>query len=108
MPRMKSRFEDRTILIPQVEELVEDLRQVKLTRGIPQVVERVADGAGTRHGDFAIALMNLVCAADEDVQPIDLHAAEQPRAHAGDFRTTGTGFGTVARRDDFAANRGGW
>lgn len=108
MPRMKSRFEDRTILIPQVEELVEDLRQVKQVRGIPQVVERVADGAGTRHGDFAIALMNLVCAADEDVQPIDHHAAERPRGLAGDFAFTGTGFGTVARQPDFAAARGGW
>ena len=112
MPRTKTRFEDRTIVIPQSEDLVDDLRQVKLVRGIPQVVDRVADksdgASGKRHGDYAIALMNLVNAADEDVQPIELQTADQPRAHGGDFRATGTGFGTITRRDDFAAARGAW
>jgi len=112
MPRMKARFEDRTILVPQSDGVADDLRMIKLVKGVPMIVDRVdakADGAkGNRHGDYSIALMNLVGAADEDVQPIELHAANQLRKHAGDFTTTRTGFGTVARRDDFANTRGGW
>lgn len=111
MPRLKARFEDRTILVPRHEGVKEDLRLIKLVRGIPKIVDRVdakADGAkGKRHGDYSIALMNLVGAADEDVQPIDVAVLDQPRAQAGDFITTDTGFGTIARRDDFGT-RGAW
>lgn len=111
MPRMKARFEDRTILIPRDEGIKDDLRQVKLVRGVPKIVDRVAskeDGAkGKRHGDYAIAVMNLVGAADEDVQPVDTHAADQPRSMGGDYENTDTGFGTVRRRDDFG-RAGDW
>jgi len=111
MPRMKARFDDGTILLPRSEPVVEDLRLVKLVRGVPMVVDRVSDktdgSKGKRHGDYAIALMNLVGAADEDVQPIDLHTLGTQRAMAGDFATTNTGFGTVARRDSFGG-RASW
>lgn len=111
MPRLKARFDDRTILVPRDDGIVDDLRLIKLVRGVPMVVDRVAakeDGAkGKRHGDYSIALMNLVGAADEDVQPIDLHALGQPRHLSGHFVTTDTGFGTIARRDDFGS-RGSW
>lgn len=105
MPRMKARFDDGTILVPRHEGVIDDLRMIKLVKGIPQIVDRVSDkedGAkGKRHGDYAIALMNLVGAADEDVQPIDLHSLGNERAMSGDFVITGTGFGTVSRRDSF-------
>ena len=105
MPRMKTRFEDRTILIPQSEPIVEDLRLVKLVKGVPMIVDRVADKAdgakGKRHGDYAIALMNLVTAADQDVQPIDLHTLGEERSGGVEFDVTDTGFGTIRRRDDF-------
>ncbi|AOW22752.1 hypothetical protein AVM11_03320 [Sphingomonas melonis TY] len=111
MPRLKARFEDRTLLIPRSDGVLDDLRLVKLVRGVPMVVDRIdakADGAkGKRHGDYAIALMNLVGAADEDVQPIDVHAAGQPRSQSGDYETTDTGFGTVRRHDRFGG-RGDW
>lgn len=109
MPRMKARFDDQTILIPQSDAIVEDLRLIKLVKGVPMVVDRVADkedGAkGKRHGDFAIALMNLVAAADQDIQPVELFALGQTRAQAGEFVTTTVGWGTIRRRDDFG-NRG--
>ena len=112
MPRMKARFDDRTILIPQSDGVADDLRMIKLVKGIPMVVDRVdakADGAkGQRHGDYSIAVMNLVGAADEDVQPIDLDVIGHVRSEAGDFDVTARGFGTVARRDDFGSARGGW
>lgn len=111
MPRLKARFEDRTILIPRNDGVKEDLRLIKLVRGIPKIVDRVdakADGAkGKRHGDYSIALMNLVGAADEDVQPIDLRALGNARSGGGDFHTTNRGFGTIARRDGFG-QRGTW
>lgn len=111
MPRLKARFDDGTIRIPRRDEIVEDLRLIKMVRGVPMVIDRVtdkADGAkGKRHGDSAIALMNLVAASDMDVQPIDLHAAGQQRSMVGDFVTTGAGFGTVARRDTFGQS-GAW
>lgn len=111
MPRLKGRFDDQTIRIPRSDAIVEDLRLIKLVKGVPMVVDRVADkedGAkGKRHGDFAIALMNLVAAADMDVIPIEFSAVGTPRSGGGDFATTGTGFGTVRRVDSFGA-RGGW
>lgn len=85
---------------------------IKLVKGIPMVVDRIdakADGSkGQRHGDYSIAVMNLVGAADENVQPIAVDVIGQQRSQAGDFDTTTTGFGTVARRDDFGRMPGGW
>lgn len=111
MPRLKGRFDDQTIRIPRSDAIVEDLRLIKLVKGVPMVVDRVADkedGAkGKRHGDFAIALMNLVAAADMDVIPIEFSAVGTPRSGGGDFATTDTGFGTVRRVEGFGA-RGGW
>lgn len=111
MPRMKARFEDQTITLPRFDPIVEDLRLIKLVKGVPMVVDRVADKAdgakGKRHGDFAIALMNLVAASDMDVVPIEFDGLGEIRATAGDFDTTDNGFGTVRRRQDFGA-QGTW
>lgn len=111
MPRMKGRFDDQTIRLPQSDAIVEDLRLIKLVNGVPMVVDRVADKAdgakGKRHGDFAIALMNLVAATDMDVIPIEFTATGAQRIAAADYRTTATGFGTVRRVDAFGA-RGGF
>jgi phage FluMu gp28-like protein len=59
MPPMKAAFEDRTIIIPADIDVVDDLRQIKLIRGIPMVPSdartKGSDGL-FRHGDFAVAL----------------------------------------------------
>ncbi len=106
MPRLKARFEDRTILIPRDDGVLDDLRLIKLVKGVPMIVDRIdakADGAkGKRHGDYSIALMNLVGAADEDVQPIEVDVLGTARAMGGTFDFTETGFGTVTRRDSFS------
>jgi phage FluMu gp28-like protein len=77
MPRLKARIEDRTISIPRSDGVIEDLRCIKLVKGIPSIVDRTKDkedGAkGKRHGDTAIALMHLVAAADEDTGPVEFH-----------------------------------
>lgn len=103
MPRLKARIEDRTIMIPRHDGVLDDLKLIKLVKGIPQVIDRSddkTDGAkGRRHGDSAIALMNLVAAVDVGVAPIDFHSAG-PRRAAETHILTSRGFGTVARGRD--------
>lgn len=59
MPKMKDGFEGRKLLIPANDNCVNDLRQIKLVRGIPMVPQGAlvegTDGL-QRHGDFAVAL----------------------------------------------------
>jgi len=70
MPKMKARFEDRTIVLPRDADAKDDLRQIKLVRGIPMVPDTAhtkgADG-GQRHGDTAIAACLANAALDEAV-----------------------------------------
>lgn len=89
MPRLKARIEDRTMLIPFDEGTMDDLRMIKLVRGVPKIPDRSviskADGAkGKRHGDNAIALMHLVAAADDDFGPIETFSTATARAGVGD------------------------
>lgn len=102
MPRMKARMEDRTILIPRHEGVLDDLRLVKLVKGVPMVIDRAddkTDGAkGKRHGDGAIALMNLVAAVDTDIQPLDHLALGAARSSGEEFHVTTRGFGTISRQ----------
>jgi phage FluMu gp28-like protein len=103
MPRLKARIEDRTIILPRHDAVVDDLRCIKLVRGVPKIPDRKADksdGAkGKRHGDTAIALMHLVAAADEDVGPIEIHPSGQKRSSMGDMAQTEIGFGTIRQAD---------
>jgi phage FluMu gp28-like protein len=104
MPRLKARIEDRTIIIPRNEGVLDDLKLIKLVKGVPMIVDRAddrADGSkNKRHGDAAIALMNLVAAVLGAKGPIDFHSTGSRAAPAGDFITTSHGFGTIARGDN--------
>ena len=101
MPRLKARIEDRTLIMPKSEGVIDDLRLIKLVRGVPAIVDRAddrADGSkNRRHGDTAIALMHLVAAADEDIGPFDLHRTGARSPLGGAMLATETGFGTVRR-----------
>ncbi|PZO89071.1 MAG: hypothetical protein DI623_11370 [Sphingomonas sanxanigenens] len=70
MPKMKARFEDRKMLIPANDNLVGDLRQISLIRGVP-MVHHDTKNEGTdglpRHGDFAVALCLAHAASLNDV-----------------------------------------
>jgi phage FluMu gp28-like protein len=106
MPLLRAAIEDRTMLIPHDEGTLEDLRMVKLVRGVPKIPDRSvmskADGAkGQRHGDNAIALMHLRAAADADTGPFDF-LSTGPRQSAPDLMISHRGFGTVAGRSDFS------
>lgn len=70
MPHLKAGFEDRTVAIPQDADLTDDLRQIKLIRGVPMVPKdahtKGSDGL-QRHGDFAPALCLGLAATRSDV-----------------------------------------
>jgi phage FluMu gp28-like protein len=69
-PRFRSRFEDKTILIPKVQDVSDDLRQIRTIGGVgkvPSSVRKEGTEGGKRHADCAIALMNLNAALDAEL-----------------------------------------
>lgn len=58
-PRLKQHFEDRTIELPRDSDVKDDMRAVKLVRGIPTIPDTRKKG---RHGDAFVSLM-LLCSA---------------------------------------------
>lgn len=108
MPPVKAAFEDRTIAIPAHVDLVDDLRQVKVTRGVPMVPpdarSKGSDGL-YRHGDFAVALALAFAASFSEVAeyaydgvprraaaPVDRDQDDEdrPSTLAQDLKRTGT------------------
>jgi phage FluMu gp28-like protein len=84
MPPMKAAFEDRTVEILKWDDHVDDLRQIKLVRGIAMVGEAHTKGTDglARHGDFAVALC-LAYAASK-IPPSDFSYQAVPRRTAMD------------------------
>lgn len=66
MPKLKARFEDRTVSIPKDEGVLSDLRSLRVVRGVARVPDaRIGDArGGKRHGDAAIALAMLIYAVN--------------------------------------------
>ncbi len=59
MPPLKAAFEDRNVEILKWADHVDDLRQIKLVKGVAKVpdnAEHKGSDGGLRHGDFAVAL----------------------------------------------------
>jgi phage FluMu gp28-like protein len=105
MPRLKARIEDRTLLLPKTAGVIDDLRLITVINGVPMVRGRASEknSAHKTHGDRAIAFMNLVAAADQDIGEIDFHSAGKRESGGGTTVATDVGFGTVRRSgtDDF-------
>lgn len=57
MPRYKSAFEDRTILLPRDADIIDDHRALKMVRGVAKVPDgkNIGQDKKKRHGDSAIA-----------------------------------------------------
>lgn len=103
MPLLKAGIEDRTFIIPHDEGELDDLRMIKMIRGIPKIPDAPKrskeDGKKVkRHGDNAIADMHLIAAANEDPGDVEFMSAGSRTSAAGDFATSDRGFGTVSRR----------
>lgn len=88
MPKLKARFEDRTIVVPKDADVKSDLRQIRTVRGIPMVppdaATKGADG-GQRHGDVAVAACLAVAAAEDDAVEFGYRGVEA-EAMRGDWR----------------------
>ncbi len=101
MAPMKAAFEDRTLLIPADADLVDDLRQIQMNKGVPMVPAdahtKGADGS-SRHGDFAVALCLAYAASRANPSEIDY----RPVA-----RATSLDRGEARDDDDFANRYGG-
>ena len=66
MPKVKARFEDRTLTVPKDESVLADLRSLRVVRGVARVpTARLIDtNRRRRHGDSAVALGMLVYAVN--------------------------------------------
>jgi phage FluMu gp28-like protein len=114
MPKLKAALEDGTLTdIPRDEHLQSDLRAVKVTRGVPQVANRVqtkdADGVKLqRHGDFAIAAVMECYIASADVGEIAWQSVPGKLGSAPPVGSAAAFFGRQADQDAYAGSMDGW
>ncbi|MEH6737447.1 MAG: hypothetical protein V7695_02740 [Sulfitobacter sp.] len=66
-PRVKKHFEDQTICLANDVDVRDDMRVVKLVRGIPTIPDARNKG---RHGDAFVALMLLLAALKTEYQEL--------------------------------------
>lgn len=72
MPKLKARFEDKTLVLPKRAEILSDFRLLRVVRGVARVPEkRTTDKTGNRHGDAAVAAAMLLDAREQlgNVEP---------------------------------------
>lgn len=81
-PALRKRFEDQSIALPADAEIKNDMRAVKLVRGIPSIPDARSGG---RHGDSFVALMLMLAALKTDYQPADYRAVKR----GGDLDSAG-------------------
>lgn len=75
MPPLKAAFEDDAIRLPRDRDLLDDLRAIRMIRGVARVPDRKTTGSdgGQRHGDAGIAIALMHYASRQDVEIIDYH-----------------------------------
>jgi phage FluMu gp28-like protein len=86
MPKFKAALEDRTISIPRDGDILDDLRALRMEKGIPKIPDgkkALGRDGGQRHGDSAIALCLAVAAKNlTPYQPVEYETL-QTRRFAG-------------------------
>lgn len=81
MPKLKARFEDKTLVLPKRSEILSDFRLLRVVRGVARVPEkRTTDKTGNRHGDAAVAAAMLVDAREQlgNVEPWECETVGMP------------------------------
>ena len=75
MPSFKAAFEDDEIKLPKHEDVITDLGQIKIYRGVPGIDDSRTKGSdgNKRHGDSAIAIFLGFLASKEDITRYELH-----------------------------------
>ena len=81
MPRFKSAFEDDELILPKHEDVISDLGQIVVLRGVPGIDDRENTGSDghKRHGDSAYAIFLAFLASKEDCQRYELHRLNNPQ-----------------------------
>ena len=93
-PRVKKHFEDQTISLPSDVDLRDDMRVVKLVRGIPTIPDARDKG---RHGDAFVALMLLLAALKTEYQAASYDHVPRGGRRNDDSRSVQTTAGFGAR-----------
>ena len=70
MPKLKSRIEDKTVVLPKSADVLSDLRSLRVVKGVARVPDvRGRDATGKRHGDAAVALAMAIHEKLGSVEP---------------------------------------
>lgn len=111
MPKLKAALEDGTLTdIPRDDAIQQDLRAIKMMRGVPQVANRVQtkDAEGVklqRHGDYAIASVMECYIAHAEVGAVAWESVAGKYAQTDPARNF---WGRSNGDDEFATSMGGW
>lgn len=75
MPKFKAAFEDDELKLPKHEDVITDLGQIQIYRGVPGIDDSRTKGSdgNKRHGDSAIAIFLAFLASKEDITRYELH-----------------------------------
>lgn len=75
MPKFKAAFEDDEITLPKHEDVITDLGQIQIYRGVPGIDDSRTKGSdgNKRHGDSAVAIFLAFLASKEDITRYELH-----------------------------------
>lgn len=80
MPRFKAAFEDDELVLPKHEDVISDLGQIIVLRGVPGIDDKENTGSDghKRHGDSAYAIFLAFLASKEDCRRYELHRLNKP------------------------------
>ncbi|WP_194164177.1 terminase family protein [Agarivorans sp. B2Z047] len=83
MPSFKSAFEDNELLLPKHEDVITDLGQIKILRGVPGIDDSrtKGDDGNQRHGDSAIAIFLGFIVSKADLVQYGLHRINDNKAN---------------------------
>ncbi|EJG1589895.1 terminase family protein [Vibrio diabolicus] len=75
MPRFKAAFEDDELKLPKHEDVITDLGQIQMYRGVPSIDDKRTTGSdgNKRHGDSAIAVFLGYIVSHQDITKYELH-----------------------------------
>ncbi|MEQ9865050.1 hypothetical protein AB8809_07695 [Pectobacterium aroidearum] len=80
MPKFKAAFEDDELVVPKHEDVINDLGQIVVLRGVPGIDDKENKGSDghKRHGDSAYAIFLAFLASKEDCRRYELHRLNKP------------------------------
>ncbi|WP_422395213.1 hypothetical protein [Pectobacterium brasiliense] len=80
MPKFKAAFEDDELVVPKHEDVINDLGQIVVLRGVPGIDDKENKGSDghKRHGDSAYAIFLAFLASKDDCRRYELHRLNKP------------------------------